>query len=76
MKAYLNVIYEHPLDKNDEYEVIKDKSGKEFYLCKICKQFFNSRYLVRKHQWIIHLKPFREIIQKDLKSEYKNKFQI
>ena len=76
IKAYLNVIYEHPLDKNDEYEVIKDKSGKEFYLCKICKQFFNSRYSVRKHQWIIHLKPFREIIQKDLKSEYKNKFKI
>jgi hypothetical protein len=76
MKNYLNLIYSHPLDENDEYEVIKDKEGKEFYLCKICRQFFNSKYSVRKHQWSIHLKPFREIIQRELKSEYKNKFKI
>ena len=73
MKAYLNLLYIHPLDNNDEYIVIENKEGKKFYLCKICQKFFNSRYLVRKHQWSIHLKPFREFIQKELKSQDKNK---
>jgi len=72
-KDYLNLVYVHPLDKNDKFEVIEDKKGEKFYLCTICKKFFNSRYSVREHQWSIHLKPFGEKIQKDLKSQYKNK---
>ena len=72
-RDYLSVIYEHPLDQDDKIEEIKNKEGKKFYLCTICHQFFNSKYSVRDHQWSIHLKPFGEKIQKDLKSKYKNK---
>jgi len=72
-RDYLSVIYEHPLDQDDKIEEIKNKEGKKFYLCTICHQFFNSKYSVRDHQWSIHLKPFGEKIQKDLKLKYKNK---
>ena len=70
---YLNVLYEHPLDNDEEYEIIENKEGKKYCLCKICKKFFNSKISVREHQWNEHLKPFGRKIQNDLKSKNKNK---
>ena len=71
INAYLSLLYVHPLDKDDEYEIIENKRGDEFYLCKICRKFYNSKILVREHQWIEHLKPFGRKIQNDLKSKNK-----
>lgn len=68
---YLNLVYVHPLDNDDEYKVIEDKEGQQqFYLCMICNRFFNSKNSVREHQWEKHLKPFGKKIQKDLKTKY------
>ena len=71
---YFNIIYAHPLDNDDEYQIIENTRGEYYYLCMIChKFFFKNRYSVRKHQWENHLKPFGEEIQKDLKSKFANK---
>ena len=70
---YLNIIYVHPLDNDDEYKIIENNRGEHFYLCMICHKFFNNRYSVREHQWENHLKPFGKKIQKDLKSKFGNK---
>ena len=63
---YSNLFYIHPLDKDDEFEIIFNLQKEEFFLCKICKVFYKSREEVRVHQWDDHLKPFDEIIIKRL----------
>ena len=67
-QKYLQLLYVHPLDNDKEIKNIKNEGGEQFYLCTICDTFFNSKNLVREHQWKIHLKPFGEAIQKELKS--------
>ena len=73
INSYLNLLYVHPLDNDNEIEIIEKKGGGIFYLCKICKIFFNSKISVREHQWKEHLKPFGRKIQNDLKSKNKIK---
>ena len=67
---YQNLSYVHPLDNDEDLEIITNKE-KGFFLCKICKSFFESKYKVRKHQWVEHLKPYGYMIQKHL---FKQKF--
>jgi len=69
---YLQLLYVHPLDNDDEIKEIKDEEGKLFYLCIICDTFFKNKNSVREHQWEKHLKPFGDKIQKELKSKNKN----
>jgi len=71
-QKYLQLLYKHPLDNDDEIKNIKDEEGKLFYLCIICDTFFKSKDSVREHQWEKHLKPFGDKIQKELKSKSKN----
>ena len=70
---YLQLLYMHPLDNDEEIKKIKNEDSEDFYLCTICDIFFKSRDSVREHQWKEHLKPFGEIIQKELKSQNQNK---
>jgi uncharacterized C2H2 Zn-finger protein len=72
-KNYLQLLYMHPLDNDEEIKKIKDEKEEYFYLCTICDTFFKSRDSVREHQWKEHLKPFGDIIQKELKSQDQNK---
>ena len=67
ISQYKDLFYTHPLDNDDEFEKIFNPLKKEFYLCKICKVFYDSRYEVRVHQWDEHLKPFYKIIQEKLR---------
>ena len=69
INSYLELLYVHPLDNDNEIEIIEKKEGGKFYLCKICKTFFNTKISVREHQWNEHLKPFGRKIQNDLKSK-------
>ena len=69
---YINIFYKHELDNDDELEKIINKNEVNFYLCKICNKFFESKYLARKHQWEEHLKPYNSVIRKNLISNNKS----
>jgi len=67
---YQNLFYVHPLDNDEDLEIITNK-GNKFFLCKICKNFYESRNETREYQWLEHLKPYGYMIQKYL---FKQKF--
>ena len=69
---HINIFYKHELDNDDELEKIINKNKENFYLCKICNKFFESKYLARKHQWEEHLKPYNLVIRKNLISKKKS----
>ena len=72
-KNYENLYYNHPLDNDNEFKFF-NSDNKKYYLCTICnKNYFNTRYKVRKHQWQVHLKPFKQLILKQLTNKNKNK---
>ena len=63
INKYQNLSYMHPLDNDDDLEIITNKENK-FFLCKICKSFFKSKNEAIMHQWLEHLKPYGYMIQK------------